>query len=81
MTVMLLAFFSQHNVMDKKQLVGHIPVEIYQLVNYFIEVANANTIIAVVTGKTEWEIGLIVPSNFVYRENKNRAQILLAKLL
>ena len=65
-----------------ERLVGHIPVEISQLINYFISAANTNTIIAVVTGKRKREIGLVVPAKyFAYTNNKKNAEILMKKLL
>ena len=65
-----------------ERLVGHIPVEISQLINYFISAANTNTIIAVVTGKRKREIGLVVPAKyFAYTNNKKNAEMLMKKLL
>ena len=67
---------------ESEQLIGHIPIEIPQLINYFLEAATTNTMIAVVTGKRKREIGLVVPAKYVaYTENQKRAQILIKKLL
>ena len=65
-----------------ERLVGHIPVEISQLINYFISAANTNTIIAVATGKRKREIGLVVPAKyFAYTNNTKNAEKLMKKLL
>ena len=63
-------------------MLGHIPIEISQLTNYFLEAATTSTIVAVVTGKRKREIGLVVPAKYiVYTENQKPAQILKEKLL
>ena len=67
---------------ESEQLIGHIPIEISQLINYFLEAATTNTMTAVVTGKRKREIGLVVPAKYVaYTENQKHAQILIKKLL
>ena len=47
-------------------LVGHLPIEISSLSYYFLKKSSENKIIVKITGKTEREIGLTVPTNFVY---------------
>ena len=65
---------------ESEQLIGHIPIEISQLINYFLEAATTNTMTAVVTGKRKREIGLVVPTKYVaYTENQKHAQILIKK--
>ena len=65
-----------------EQLVGHIPIEISQLTNYFLEAATTNAIVAVVTGKRKREIGLVIPAKYIaYTENQKHAQIFKEKLL
>ena len=55
---------------ESEQLIGHIPIKISQLMNYFLEAATTNTMTAVVTGKRKREIGLVVPAKYVaYKEN------------
>ena len=55
---------------ESKQLIGHIPIEISQLISYFLEAATTNTMTAVVTGKRKRKIGLVVPAKYVaYTEN------------
>ena len=67
---------------ESEQLIGHIPIEISQLINYFFEAATTNTITAEVTGKRKREIRLVVPAKYVaYTENQKHAQILIKKLL
>ena len=67
---------------QSEQLIGHIPIEISQLINYFLEAATTNTMTAVVTGKRKREIGLVVPAKYVaYTENQKHAQILIKKPL
>ena len=41
---------------ESEQLIGHIPIEISQLINYFLEAVTTNTMTAVVTGKRKREI-------------------------
>ena len=50
---------------ESEQLIGHIPIEISQLISYFLEAATTNTMTAVVTGKRKREIGLVVPAKYV----------------
>ena len=65
---------------ESEQLIGHIPIEISQLINYFLEAATTNTMIAVVTGKRKYKIGLVVPAKYVaYTESQKHAQILIKK--
>ena len=67
---------------ESEQLIGHIPIEILQLINYFLEAATTNTMTAVVRGRRKREIGLVVPAKYVtYTETKRHAQILIKKLL
>ena len=67
---------------ESEQLIGHIPIEISQLMNYFLEAATTNTMTAVVTGKRKREIGLVVPAKYVaYTENHKHAQILIKNCL
>ena len=67
---------------ESEQLIGHIPIEISQLINYFLEAATTNTMTAVVRGKRKREISLVVPAKYVaYTENQKHAQILIKKLL
>ena len=55
---------------ESEQLIGHIPIEISQLISYFLEAATTNTMTAIVTGKRKHEIGLVVPAKYVaYTEN------------
>ena len=67
---------------ESEQLIGHIPIKISQLINYFLEAATTNTMTAVVTGKRKRDTGLVVPAKYVaYTENQKHAQILIKKLL
>ena len=67
---------------ESEQLIGHIPIEISQLINYFLEAATTNTLTAVVTGKRKLEIGLVVTAKYVaYTENQKHAQILIKSCL
>ena len=36
---------------ESEQLIGHIPIEISQLISYFLEAATTNTMTAVLQGK------------------------------
>ena len=67
---------------ESEQLIGHIPIEISQLISYFLEAATTNTMTTIVTGKMKREIGLVVPAKYVaYTENQKHAKILIKKLL
>ena len=48
----------------KKTLVGHIPVELSSLIDYFLKIEETNRVIAEVTGKRKHEVGLVVPAKF-----------------
>lgn len=63
-------------------LVGHVPIELSQLLNHFLTTGDKRKSIKVeVTGKRKREIGLVVPVKYTaMTEDKRFAQILLEKL-
>ena len=50
-------------------LVGHIPIEISQLLYHFLNAHPSNKLWAMSTGKREREIGLVVPARFLAQTN------------
>ena len=66
----------------RKELVGHIPVEISQLTHNFLGADNENKVVGTVTGKRKREIGLVVPAKYqVTTPNKKHANIFMEKLI
>lgn len=63
-------------------LVGHVPIEISQLLNNFLNTGeNNNSLQAEVTGKRKREIGLVVPAKYkATTDNKKFAEVLKKKL-
>lgn len=63
-------------------LVGHVPIELSQLLNYFLTTGEQrNNLMAEVTGKRKREIGLVVPVKYTaFTDDKLFAQVLLEKL-
>ena len=62
-------------------LVGHLPIEISRLSYHFLKKSSENKIIVKITGKTEREIRLAVPANYLYiTKDKNCSTILEAEL-
>ena len=53
-------------------LVGHIPIEISSLCFHFINQDPGNKIKALITGKREPEIGLVVPAKLIFITNNKR---------
>ena len=50
-------------------LVGHIPIEISQLLYHFLNAHLSNKLWAMPTGKRKREIGLVVPARFLAQTN------------
>ena len=66
---------------DEKLLVGHLPIELSKLINFFIDIEN-NHVHAVVTGKRIREVGLSVPAKFhCFTSSKRQANVLHDELL
>ena len=53
-------------------LVGHIPIEISSLCFHFINQDPGNKIKALITGKRQREIGLVVPAKLIFITNNKR---------
>ena len=63
-------------------LVGHIPIEISSLCFHFIQQDPDNKIKAVITGKRQREVGLVVPVKLVFTsKNKRYSEVLEKELL
>ena len=45
-------------------LVGHIPIELSCLIDYFMKTAEENFVSALVVGPQKREVGLVVPAKF-----------------
>lgn len=62
---------------DDLELVGHVPIEISSLLNYFLKADQDNKIHVKVTGARKREVGLIVPGKYSARtKNPRTARIL-----
>ena len=65
----------------KKTLVGHIPVELSSLIDYFLKIEETNRVFAEVTGKRKREVGLVVPAKFTAStRNRRFAHVLDSEL-
>ena len=62
-------------------LVGHVPIEISQFLNYFITTGEDENYLGAVLGKRKREIGLVVPAKYkAAAKDKRFANILQEKL-
>ena len=60
----MINIFKLSSKEGKKTLVGHIPIKLSSLINYFLKIEETNRVIAEVTGKGKREVGLVVPAKF-----------------
>ena len=65
----------------KDLLVGHIPMEISSLCFHFINQDPENKIRAMITGKRQREIGLVLPGKIIFTTNNKRYSEVLEKEL
>ena len=65
----------------KDLLVGHVPIEISSLRFHFINQSPENKIRAMITGKRQREIGLVVPAKIIFTMNNKRYSEVLEKEL
>ena len=49
---------------EKPKLVGHVPIECSDLLDYFLNANNSNKMVTAVTGKRKREIGLALQGKF-----------------
>ena len=57
---------------EKKQLVGHVPMKLSKLLDYFLMVSNENKLTVTVSGKRKREVGLTVPGTYQAMTNDFR---------
>ena len=66
----------------KENVVGHVPMELSSLLDYFLKADKSNKLLVEVTGKRKREVGLVVPAQFTaYTVNQRHAQVLDAELI
>ena len=51
---------------DQKLLVCHVPIEISSLCYRFLKKSKTNNLNAVITGKRQQEVGLVVPAKYSF---------------
>ena len=62
---------------EKKELVGHVPVELSSLIYRFLNASSENRMTVEVTGKCKREVGLVVPAKFnALTKDKKTAKVL-----
>ena len=67
---------------DQKLLVGHVPIEISSLCYHFLKKSKTNNLSAVITGKRQREVGLVVPAKYSFEtDDKKCAEILEKELV
>ena len=49
---------------SKGQLVGHMPIELSNLTDYFLGNTDESSVSAIVDGQRKREVGLVVPANY-----------------
>ena len=59
-------------VCTRNLFVGHMPIEISSLCFHFISQDPGNNIKALITGKRQWGIGLVVPAKLIFITNNKR---------
>ena len=62
-------------------LVGHIPIEISSVVDYFLRDSPENRLDAIVIGKRKREVGLVIPAKYIAITKDLRAANILKKML
>ena len=63
-------------------LVGHVPIEMSRIIDYFMQKNEKNFVTATVIGPRKREIGLVVPANFsTYTTERRVAEILSKEIL
>ena len=67
---------------DQNLLVSHVPIEISSLCYHFLKKSKTNNLNAVVTGKRQREVGLVVPAKYSFEtDDKTCAEILEKELV
>ena len=67
---------------ERKELVGHFPVELSSLIYHFLNASSENRMTVEVTGKRKREVGLVVPAKFYsLTKDKTTAKALDKELL
>ena len=60
---------------------GHVPIEVSSLCYHFLNNNERNILTALVTGKQNWELGLVVPAKlFLQTEERKSAETLEMEL-
>ena len=54
-----------YKMSPEKLLVGHIPIKLSMLLDYFLQGSEVNRIISKVSGKIKPAVGLIVPAHYI----------------
>ena len=54
----------EKDIEEQKELVGHVPVELSNLIYHFFNASLENRMTVEVTGKRKREVGLVVPAKF-----------------
>ena len=63
-------------------LVGHVPIELSRLMDYFVKSKEGNFVAAVVAGPRKREVGFVVPANFsAFTDDLRVATVLSAEIL
>ena len=76
-----MSVFLSSRVRKERRLVGHIPVELSSLTDYFLKIEETNRVIAEVTGKRKREVGRVVPAKFIASTmNRRFAHVLDSEL-
>ena len=62
---------------EKKELFGHVPVELSSLIYHFLNASSENRMADEVTGKRKREVGSVVPAKFnALTKDKKTAKVL-----
>ena len=62
--------------------VGHVPIELSCLIDYFVKSIGGNFVAAVVAGLRKHEVGVVVPANFLdFTHDLRVATVLSAEIL
>jgi hypothetical protein len=63
-------------------LIGHVPIEISQLMYHFLEAHPDNRLMVKINGKRRKEVGLVLPAKYMmYTANKEIAEVLNSQLI
>ena len=60
------------SIYKEDRLLGHVPIELSQIISYSLQESETNEVKLAVNGKRRQELGLVVPVNIVQEQRVNK---------